>query len=124
MEQRKHARIPLSFPLRLGIRDIGKFTEAHAKDLSEGGMFIPMACPLPEGSEVQVDFCLESAGKTIHAEARVVRSIGMGGGKTPGMAIAFTNLGREARRLVELVVQTYRRHHPSQVVENPPGLLG
>ena len=93
-------------------------------DLSEGGMFIPMPCPLPEGAKVVVEFFLESAGKTIQAEGNVVRSNEEGTDETSGMAIAFTNLGKEGRRLVELVVQRYSRHHPSQVVELPPGLLG
>ncbi len=122
MERRKHKRIPLSFPLRISIPDIGKFTEAHAKDLSEGGMFIPMASPPPEGSAVRVEFYLESAGKTIQAEGRVVRSVGEATAATPGMAIAFRGLGKDGRRLIELVVERYSRHHPSQVVELPPDL--
>jgi len=123
MERRKHKRIPLSFPLRIGIQDIGKFTEAHARDLSEGGIFIPMASPLPEGSAVNLEFCLESAGKVIRAEGRVIRSSTGEDGSIPGMAVAFTKLGRDGRRLIELVVQKYSRSHPSGAVDLPRGLF-
>lgn len=117
MERRRHRRIPLSFPLRIGIEDIGKFTEAHARDLSEGGIFIPMSSPLPEGSQVDLEFCLESAGKVIRARGNVIRSSTGEDGSRPGMAVAFTQLGRDGRRLIELVVEKFSRTHPSGAME-------
>ena len=122
-ERRAYHRIPLSFPLQIRIANVGKFSEEYARDLSEGGMFIPMSPPLIEGAHVDLEFRLESSNETIRAQGRVVRSVQGGEGGKDGMAVAFTSLGRDARRLIEKVVRRFCIHHPSHALELPPDLL-
>lgn len=119
MERRKHQRAALAFPLRLGISDVGKFSEEFATDLSAGGIFLQMNAPLAVGTEVDLDFYLEPARKTIRARGRVVRSITEGGegDSPPGMGIQFTDLGKDGKRFIALLIERYNKKHPSEPIE-------
>lgn len=126
MEQRRrHQRVPIAFPLKLRIGDINSFTEEFCTDLSEGGIFVRMNYPPPVGTVVTLDFHLESVGKSINAKGEVVRSVpeGKAGGGVAGMGVQFTDLGKDGRRFIELVVQKFNRQHPSQHIELPANFL-
>jgi uncharacterized protein (TIGR02266 family) len=125
MERREHDRAPFRFPVRFKIGDIDQFTEEHAIDLSEGGLFVNMNYPPPVGTSVTLTFYLEPVEKTITAQGKVVRSVRDPGGADTdrGMAIRFTNLGKDCQRFIELAVQKFNRLHPSQVIDVPEELL-
>ena len=126
MEQRRrHQRVPIAFPLKLRIGDIDSFTEEFCTDLSEGGIFVRMNYPPPVGTAVTLDFFLEAVGKSIHATGEVVRSVpeGKAGDGAAGMGVQFTDLGKEGKRFIELVVQKFNRQHPSQHIVLPANFL-
>ena len=119
MEKRKHERAPLAFPIRFKIGDVDKFTEQFAADISAGGVFLPMNCPPPEGSVVDVEFYLQQAQKMIRFQGKVVRSVpdGTQGSGTAGMALEFIYLEEGAKRFIDLVVKKYKRTHATETVE-------
>lgn len=125
MEQRQHERVPSSLPIRVRISDINEFTEANSTNLSEGGIFIKMNYPPPVGSEIHVEFLLESAKKSIHIRGEVVRSVPLteGSDDPSGIAVSFTDLGKDGRRFIELVVRQFNHRHPSRVLELPEGFF-
>ncbi|MCZ6690583.1 MAG: PilZ domain-containing protein [Planctomycetota bacterium] len=125
MEKREQERVSLTFPVRVRIDDINQFVEQHSTDLSEGGIFIRMNYPPPAGSKVDMSFYLEPVHKTILARGEVVRSVpdAKGGDGPTGMAVRFTDLGKDGRRFIELVVQKFNCHHPSQLIELPADFL-
>ena len=124
-ERRKHERAPLAFLVRLRIGDIDRFTEHHTKDLSAGGIFVNMNYPPPVATEVELVFNLLPVKKTIHAKGVVVRSVqGKGSDfSAAGMAIRFTDLGKDGKRFFELVLRKFNRRHPSQLLEVPEDFL-
>ena len=121
MEKREHERVPLTLPIRVRIADINEFVEQHSTNLSRGGIFIRMNYPPPAGSKVILEFCLEEVKKTVQTRGEVVRSVqesDADDGPT-GIAVRFTDLGRDGRRFIELVVQKFNRRHPSKSIELP-----
>ncbi len=124
-QRRRHERVPIAFPLKLRIGDIDSFTDEFCTDLSEGGIFVRMNYPPPIGTTVTLDFQLEAVGKTIHATGEVVRSDaeGKSGAGPPGMGVQFTDLGKEGKRFIELIIKKFNRAHPSQHVVLPPNFL-
>lgn len=126
MERREYHRAPLAFPIRLIISDLEKFTDQFASDISAGGIFLQMNSPQPQGANVDLEFYLEPAQKTIRFQGEVVRSVTEGAedGSPPGMGIRFIDLGEEARRFIELVVQKHDRQHPAETGETPDRVAG
>ena len=121
MEKRKHTRVPLALPIRMRIVDIDEFTELYSTNLGEGGIFVRMNYPPPVGSKVELTFHLEGVKKTIQARGEVVRAVeeaDKGDGPT-GMAVQFTDLGKDAMRFIQLVVRKFNRHHPSRWIQLP-----
>lgn len=125
MEKRKHERVSLTLPVRVRIDDINQFVERHSTDLSEGGILIRMNYPPPVGSKVDMSFYLEPVHKTIRARGVVVRSVPdtRGSDGPTGVAVRFTDLGKDGRRFIELVVQKFNRHQPSRSIELPADFL-
>ena len=125
MENRKHKRVSLVFPLRICIAEIEQIAFREAVDLSEGGLFVRMNAPPRVGARVNLEFSLPPSGKRIQAEGRVVRAISQQGkdGRPPGIGIEFYTLGNDARETIQGAVGDLRDDRHSQIIELPGGFL-
>jgi type IV pilus assembly protein PilZ len=96
-EQRRDERVVLE--VDVGLLSDSNFYVGLAEDVSSGGVFVGTPAPLPAGTDVTLFFVLGS-GPALKAEGRVrwLRSPEAG---APGMGVAFTHLGEEARAAIE-----------------------
>lgn len=125
MEKRKDERAPLTIPIRIRIASITEFVEKHSANLSQGGIYVEMNYPPPEKTKVKLEFYLEAVKKSIETEGVVVRSVPEPTVADPltGMAVKFTDLGKDGKRFIELAVEKFKHRHPSQRIEIPKDLL-
>lgn len=121
MERRKYERIPVAVPIRARINDIDEFAQQNSIDLSEGGIFIQTRRRHRIGSQVYLEFHLESERKRIPARGVVVRRVPatFPGDSQAGVAIKFTELDGVAKDFIELTIRNWNLHHPSQVLDIP-----
>jgi molecular chaperone DnaK len=109
-EKRRAPRVGAELRLRLAYGSMDDFIERYATNVSRGGIFVRTRDPRPPGTELAVDIALESGDQVIRGRG-VVRwttppSAPGEPAREPGMGIRFTELTRESRALVDLVVAT------------------
>ena len=106
--RRKFTRVPLSLEVNIRFDDFNTFMSEFSSDLSVGGIFIKTQRPRKVGTQVRLRMRLQNGQKLIEAVGRVVRVVLSGdsySGATPGMAIQFTHLHPESRRIIEHCIE-------------------
>lgn len=111
VNSRNYPRAPLAVKVRYATKD-GKQFESLTGGLGGGGLFIESSSPLPQGSELTLEFSLpDRPAERVAARARVAWT------RTkperyllfPGMGLQFTAIEPDAqRRLQDLVVALNR----------------
>jgi uncharacterized protein (TIGR02266 family) len=96
-EQRRDDRVVLE--VDVGLLSDSNFYTGLAEDVSSGGVFVSTPSPLSPGTVVTLFFVL-GAGRTVKAEG-TVRWLRAPGAGTPGMGVAFTQLGDDERAAIE-----------------------
>jgi uncharacterized protein (TIGR02266 family) len=97
-EQRKDERVLLE--VDVGLLSDSNFYTGLAEDVSSGGVFVSTTSPLPAGTAVTLFFVL-GAGRTLKVEGTVRWLRAAETGATPGMGVAFMQLGADERREIE-----------------------
>lgn len=105
-EQRQSERHRVRF--HLVYDDGGSFNAGTVRDVSEGGLFLETALPLPAGTIVTLT-PLDSAGRTLsEVRARVTRSISYDPERLEqpaGMGLQFLDLDAEERRTIVAMIR-------------------
>lgn len=116
LNSRNYPRAPLAVKVRYTTKD-GKKFESLTGGLGGGGVFIESSSPLPQGSELTLEFSLpDRPSERLTAKARVawVRTKAERYLLFPGMGVQFTEINSEDRKRVEdLVVALNRVRQPS-----------
>lgn len=84
--------------------DIETFVSEYSANLSMGGIFIKTRNPRKIGTVVELRMNLQNGKELVDAVGRVVRVIHPGDeytGATPGMAVEFTDLNKDSKRIIE-----------------------
>ncbi|HTN52208.1 MAG TPA: TIGR02266 family protein, partial [Anaeromyxobacter sp.] len=107
---RRDARVDVQLRVRLAYGSLDDFVERHAVNVSRGGIFVQTLDPKPVGTEVSLDITLDSGDQVIRGKG-VVRWTAPPSApgepvRAPGMGIKFTELSRESRALIDLMVAT------------------
>lgn len=106
-ENRKHARVPSEFLVRIRVGDSGESFEGQALNLSRGGVFIRSDGPLPKGTSISLEMKLVPIGKVAYVEAVVVWTRP----KMPdpnfpaGMGVKFVEISDENQGLIDETVE-------------------
>lgn len=121
MERREHPRAPLAVPIRMIVGDTHRFALQHSRDLSTGGIFVQTRRRYEEGAEVEMEFYFRRQRRTIPVKGVVVRSMPEEevGVADAGVAIRFVRLDAVARRFIELTIDRWNLHNPSQILNLP-----
>ncbi len=119
-DKRRARRVATELKIRLAYGSVDDFIEGWALNLARGGVFVQAPEALAPGTEVALDIALESGDQVIRGRG-VVRwtappAPGEPAGKR-GMGIKFTELSRDSRALVDLIVATVGQ---SAKGEEPP----
>ena len=94
VEQRRYARAPINTPASFSLKGAKAATEAFAKDISIGGMFVETTSPAAFGAEVVIVLTLPGSPSPVSLPG-VVRWVRDG-----GMGIQFGNLGAKETHLI------------------------
>lgn len=97
-EHRRDTRVMVE--VDVGLLSDSNFYTGLAEDVSNGGVFVSTRTPLPTGAMVLLFFVLPH-GRTIKAEGVVRWHRLQATSATPGMGVAFTELGDEERLAIE-----------------------
>ncbi len=111
LNSRNHPRAPLAVKVRYATKD-GKKFESLTGGLGGGGLFIESSSPLPQGSELSMEFSLpDRPRESLSARARVAwtRTKAERYLLFPGMGVQFTEIEPEARRRLEDLVMALNR---------------
>ena len=125
-DQRQETRIAKELRLRLALPSVDDFIERWALNISRGGVFARSRDQSPPGTEVVLDIALESGEQVIQGKG-IVRwttppSAPGEPARDPGMGIKFTELTKDSRALIELVVGT--TEGPDARSDEPPKPAG
>jgi hypothetical protein len=102
-ERRQFPRIKLAATVVLRFASAEAAQESSTVDISEGGVFIRMPNPRPEGTPIQL--CLDVGGKMLLIGGVVVRSVRPGEGEPHGIGVLFTELRPEDAVFVRTLVR-------------------
>ncbi len=93
------------------VESFGQFLEQHARDISEGGMFLRSQAPPPPGTRLRFAIRLADGFPLIQGEGEVVwrRERREGPFDPPGMGVRFLSLEEQGRELVRRLVEERRR---------------
>ena len=110
-ERRKHRRAPIVLVVRLRFSSIDQFLEAHARDISKGGLFIEGEQETASGAAREIGQLLSvqfnvGAEHLVEGVARVVRVVPPGSlSAMPGIGVEFLNLDELSAELIESIVR-------------------
>jgi uncharacterized protein (TIGR02266 family) len=96
-DRRIHPRVHVAFDVSLGSES--HYFSAPCADLSPGGLFVSTYRVLVPGAELSVEFDLPASRVVAKGRVRWVREAA--DGASPGYGIAFTQLSRFDRTLIE-----------------------
>ena len=106
--QRRSSRLYHELPV--AYRSVGSFLSDWATNISQGGLFINTAHPLPVGTMVKILIQLPVAAFPVDLEGRVTRVAehDSQGSVVPGMGIEFVDVDAAKREQIEAFVQKLR----------------
>ncbi len=105
-DRRKHPRASIRMKVRFP--DLSTLLEKYAKDISQGGIFIPTNDPKPVGTVMNLTLIHPDTGEEVEVQGEVVRVVtekdvfeNKEKKLTPGMGIKFINLTPEQELALE-----------------------
>ena len=100
-EKRRYPRKPIN--VKVTNKSSGFFSYFTSTNISIGGMFLKSEEPVPEGTQLSLEFTLPGSQEPLRVEAEVVRVAKRTKDKeiTPGMGIQFKNLDKKQRQEIE-----------------------
>ena len=105
-DRRKHPRASIRMKVRFP--DLSTLLEKYAKDISQGGIFIPTNDPKPVGTVMNLTLIHPDTGEEVEVQGEVVRVVtekdvfeNKEKKLTPGMGIKFINLTPEQETALE-----------------------
>ena len=101
-ERRRFPRVQLALTVRLRFASAEAACDCRTVDISEGGVFIRMDRPRPEGTAIRLQLMV--GDRELSIGGVVVRSIRPGEGAAPGIGVLFTELRPEDRSFVQQLV--------------------
>jgi molecular chaperone DnaK len=101
--KRQHTRHAFAGIIRIDVGSAAEFLEAHAKNISTGGMFIQSTQPLPIGNAVEITV-RTAEGETFFTAKGEVVWIRRKDEGIPGMGVRFTDLPPASAEIVERIV--------------------
>ncbi len=102
-ERRRFPRIQLALTVELHFPSAEAALESSTVDVSEGGVFIRMPRPRPEGTAIQLR--LHVGGRVLEIGGVVVRSVRPGEGEPAGIGVLFTELRPDDAAFVQTLVR-------------------
>lgn len=102
-DRRRFPRIQLALTVRLRFASAEAAQESRTVDISEGGVFIRMPNPRPEGTAIRLQ--LHVGGRVLEIGGVVVRSVRSGEGEPPGIGVLFTEIRGEDTSFVQSLVR-------------------
>jgi uncharacterized protein (TIGR02266 family) len=102
-ERRQFPRIQLALTVTLRFASAEAAQESSTVDISEGGVFIRMSQPRPEGTPIRLS--LHVGERLLELGGVVVRSVRPGEGSPVGIGVLFTELGPEDAAFVQTLVR-------------------
>jgi uncharacterized protein (TIGR02266 family) len=102
-DRRRFPRIQLAVAVELRFASAEAALESRTVDISEGGVFIRMPRPRPEGTSIQLR--LHVGGRVLEIGGVVVRSVRPGEGEPAGIGVWFTDLRPEDAAFVQTLVR-------------------
>lgn len=100
---RRFPRIQLGTTVRLRFRSAEAAIESRTVDISEGGVFIRMSNPRPEGTPIRVQ--LELGERRLDIGGVVVRCVRPGEGEPTGVGVLFTEITPDDLATVKALVR-------------------
>lgn len=106
---RRFPRIKLATTVQLRFSSAGAVVESRTVDLSEGGVFIRMGNPRPEGTPIRLKLEL---GDHVRLEIGgvVVRCVRSGESEPPGIGVLFTEISPEDAEYLRTLVRSAIGH--------------
>lgn len=101
-DRRRFPRIRLALTVRLRFASAEAAQDSRTVDISEGGVFIRMAKPRPEGTTIRLE--LQVGARALEIGGVVVRCIRPGEGEPTGIGVLFTDIRDEDRGFVQQLV--------------------
>jgi uncharacterized protein (TIGR02266 family) len=102
-ERRRFPRIQLAATVELRFASAEAALRSSTVDISEGGVFIRMSRPRPEGTAIRLR--LYVGGRELEIGGVVVRSVRPGEGEPAGIGVLFTELRPEDAAFVDSLVR-------------------
>jgi uncharacterized protein (TIGR02266 family) len=102
-DRRRFPRIQLALTVELRFASADAVLESSTVDISEGGVFIRMPNPRPEGTLIRLRLHVGDRGLEIGGV--VVRCVRPGEGEPPGIGVLFTELRPDDANFVQTLVR-------------------
>lgn len=102
-DRRRFPRIQLALTVELHFASTEAALESSTVDISEGGVFIRMTRPRPEGTSIQLR--LHVGERALEIGGVVVRCVRPGEGEPAGIGVLFTNVRPEDMAFMQSLVR-------------------
>jgi uncharacterized protein (TIGR02266 family) len=102
-DRRRFPRIRLALTVELRFASADAVLESSTVDISEGGVFIRMPNPRPEGTLIRLH--LHVGGRVLDIGGVVVRSVRPGEGEPPGIGVLFLEMQPDDAEFVQTLVR-------------------
>lgn len=102
-DRRRFPRIQLALTVELRFASADAVLESSTVDISEGGVFIRMPSPRPEGTAIRLR--LHVGERVLEIGGVVVRCVRPGEGEPPGIGVLFTELRPDDANFVQTLVR-------------------
>ncbi len=100
--KRAHERLPIT--LEVNYRTRMELLSADTENVSAGGMFIRTMYPLPEGTELNIQFAIPEESIEFSVTGKIVWAVSMEESQDEsesGMGIKFVNMSREKLKILQ-----------------------
>ncbi len=114
VENRKHERIDTEYLVHVTVPAGGNVLEGTCLNLSEGGLFVQMLDPPPQGSAHHMELRLEPIDQTVRVDGTVfwVRQEEPDSQLPPGVGMRFEGMSDETRGLIRKAIAEQKRQLP------------
>lgn len=109
----RDARVAVTVPMRIRYESILDFHDSQSVNLSRSGVFISCTDPRPVGTVIDFEFGLTDGLTLLKGKGEVVR---VTSAPLTGMGVRFRELGDEARRFIDRVVQVNEQEGRRSIV--------
>ncbi len=123
-ERRRFPRVQLAAAVQLRFPSAEAAIDSRTVDISEGGVFIQMRDPRPEGTSIHLD--LRIGDRALKIGGVVVRCVRPGKGEPTGIGVLFTTIAPDDVSFVKALVRdrTEAREPAAALDPSDPGRDG